>query len=289
MSSAVKWLLESNVFDHYADEMVAAARALDIEIKLTPEVGYGYSWDDSRAAMNRLYPAGSDVIFHGSIGMATDLASHSIWRNTTFCSWENLECATYYCHFGPFLINNDYAMLPFGELTRRRRWLFDTFGDSGSIFVRPNSCGKSFTGQLVSDDTFDQDLEVVGFYDLPANAVVVATTPKQIDCEWRLVIVNKQIVASCQYKEFGRLKSRPDCPASVLDWFRRTVLTVDWEPDDAWTADVCLQVDGTYRLLEIGSVTCSDLYACDKLAFIQAMTNLVVARSQTSLPIDNPF
>ncbi len=276
--STVKWLLERNMFESYEQEFVDAAQALGYELKLTPEIGFGYGWDDSRRAIQGLFPSESNVIFHGSIGMAEELRKHSIWNNTTFCNWENLDCAKYYCHFSSVLLNADYAMLPFGELSRRRDWVFDSFGVDDTVFIRPNSCRKSFTGQVAKRATFDGDLEMMGFYDVCVDALVLISQPKLVTTEWRLVVVDRKVVTGCLYKAHSALAPSRALPDDVVDWFNSNVLSIDWEPDRAWTADVCQTDDSRLWLLEIGSVSCSDLYASNKGDFIEAVSQLVGSR-----------
>jgi hypothetical protein len=105
-----------------------------------------YRWDDVGSSYRRVYPQGACVVFHGSIALATRIADDALWQPGAWFTRENYNCSTYYCHLAPFLLNADYVMLPFGELRRRKQFLFDHFASDGAIFVRPDSVAKSFTG-----------------------------------------------------------------------------------------------------------------------------------------------
>ena len=69
--------------------------------------------------------------------------------------------------------------------------------------MRPDSPLKLFTGQLMSAETFEADLEFLGFYDFPKESLVVLGAPRTIDVEWRFVIVDREVVAGSQYRAGG--------------------------------------------------------------------------------------
>lgn len=273
----VNWLVESEVFLEYEDELADAITQTGRIVKRTPDLGLQYRWQDFPDLYRRLFPENACVVFHGSIGLASELSRDAPWRPTTFCSWENYDCHVYYCRLADYLLNSDYVILPFGELKRRQQFLFDAVGDGARLFVRPNSVRKSFTGQSATSATFDQDIEVMGFYDVPPEALVLVSAAKEITHEWRFVAADKQIVAGTQYKVDGNLVASPDTtPESRL--LAEQVAAQDFQPDPVWTIDICRTASGEHRLLEIGSFSCSDLYACDKRAVVEAVSAVASRR-----------
>ena len=46
-------------------------------------------------------------------------------------------------------------MLPYGELKRKKDYLFKLFGDNDFIFVRPDSGFKTFTGDVVNYNNYE--------------------------------------------------------------------------------------------------------------------------------------
>ena len=113
-----------------------------------------------------------------------------------FATVENFFCSSYFPHFREYLLNRDHIMLPFADLRHRRQELFEMFGRNGKIFVCPDSPLKLFTGLVVSEETFEKDLEFMAFYEFPPDSVVVVSSPKGIVKEWRFVVANGQIVAA---------------------------------------------------------------------------------------------
>jgi hypothetical protein len=212
----------------------------------------------------------------------TRIYRERLWVPGAFCTVENFSWSNYACHYGEYLFNHDYAMLPFGELSRCRDRLFDLLGIDGRVFIRPDSPLKLFTGQIASRQTFSADLEFMGFYDFPANSLVVVSSPKEIVVEWRFVIVNGEVVAGSQYKERGRPETRPDCDVRALELAQR-IAALDYQPDPVWIIDICQDSNGTYGLLEIGGFSFAGLYACDRSKVVAAVSKAAIDLWQKSI------
>jgi hypothetical protein len=101
--------------------------------------------------------------------------------------FENLACSTYYAHFGPFLLNREYTLLPIAEAVRLAENLFAHYANGGQVFVCPDSVDKSFTGTLTDRATFTPKFFGTTFD--PAALVLVARA-KKLGHEWRLIVAN---------------------------------------------------------------------------------------------------
>jgi hypothetical protein len=158
-------------------------------------------------------------------------------------------------------------MLPFGELRRQKEFLLNTFGQAGRFFVRPDSPLKLFTGQIVSADTFEADLEFMAFYEFPIESLVVVSAPQSLDAEWRFVVVERNVITGSQYKLGGKNDVQASYDQAAMDLASR-IASSEYQPDPAWVMDICRTSDGSYHLLEIGGFSFSDLYAGDKNAIV---------------------
>jgi hypothetical protein len=207
------------------------------------------------------------------------VASEGLWIPGAFATIECFYCSSYYCHFGKYLLNRNYMMLPFGELDRCQDFLFRVVGRDDRIFIRPDSPLKLFTGQFASRDTFAADLEFMGFYEFAKDSLVVVSTPQSIDAEWRFVITDRTVVAGCQYSSAGKIDQHPRYDAAAFD-LASTIASSEYQPDPAWVMDICKTADGTYHLLEIGGFSFSDLYACDKNAVVAAVSKVALEQWQ---------
>ena len=270
----VHWLIDREMFEHYLADLVSAIQKHGHEARLIEAPSPPYRWDDTGCSYRSAFPEEACVIAHGDIELMTRIHREKRWNPGAFCTVESFHCSSYLCRFSKFWINSDYVMLPFGELSRQREFLFDTIGKDGQVFVRPDSPLKLFTGQVATHKTFDADLEYMGFYEFPEESLVVVSSPKTIVQEWRFVVSNGEVVTGCLYQtgQEKTLDARSDPEALQL---AEKIAQQDYQPDPVWIIDVCKTSDGKYRMLEIGGFSFSDLYACD-------MNKVVVAVSEAA-------
>jgi len=157
-----------------------------------------------------------------------------------------------------------------------------TLASTGSITTtRCYPLANFFTGQTASFDTFDADIEYMGFYEFPIESLVVVSTPKTIEREWRFVAANKEIVSGCLYCESGNFESKPviDLGAKQL---AIEIVSSEYSPDPVWIIDICQSSDGAYHLLEIGGFSFADLYACDKSDIVSAVSAVALSQWQAN-------
>lgn len=274
-TAPVTWVIDPEVFLRYQDELVAEIERQGHKAVFLPHVKYGYSWDDEGCSYRRLFANDRPVIFHGCIEMTRRIADENIGVPGIYATLDAYYCTRYYCALGEYLLNQRYVMLPFGELDRCRDFLFSVVGRDGKFFIRPDSPCKPFAGQLVSNETFDKDMELVGFYDVPPHELVVVSEPQSIETEWRFVIAAEKVVAGSRYQVRGEpsLDARCDREAEAL---ASRIAASSFQPDPIWVADVCRTTDGRLALLEIGCFSHSDLYACDKAAVVDAVSSQAI-------------
>ena len=106
------------------------------------------------------------VVCYGDIDFVRQVHRRASFVPGVWCNFDNMKCSTYYAHFGEHLLNQQYVMMPVGELWRRWdnlslvRSVFTmaelefmeptfVFEQHESLFVRPNSGAKPFTGYVV--------------------------------------------------------------------------------------------------------------------------------------------
>jgi hypothetical protein len=282
---AVGWLLDGDMFDGYRDELVAAIHKQGHDVKLIHAPSPPFRWDDIGCSYRETFPKDACVISHGDIELVTRIHRERRWTPGAFATVENFFCSHYACWYGGFLLNREYAMLPFGELDRCKDFLFDTFGRDDRVFIRPDSPLKLFTGQVAGRDTFPADLEFMAFYEFPPNTLVVVSSPKEIANEWRFVVANGTVIAGCQYKNGGDLDYQPRYDHNAYE-LAKSIASIEYEPDPVWVMDICKTSAGDYHLLEIGGFSFADLYACnmnDVVAGVSATAQAVWEKSQNKM------
>ncbi len=118
---------------------------------------------------------------------------------------------------------------------------------------------------MVNDETA-RGIKFVGM-------LVVVSTAKEIDREWRLVVADDEIVASSQVRVDGAISVSEGCPEKVLEFGRSMLADICWRPDPVFMLDVC-EARGRLRLLELNSFSCSGLYACDLRDVVRAVSKV---------------
>lgn len=266
----VGWLLDGNLFEDYHDDLVAAIGACGHRAVSLNRPNAPYSWSDTGDAYRQAFPQGSCVVTHADIDLVLRVQRDGCWNPGAFATVSHYYCSHYFAHLGRFLLNSDYAMMPFTELARRKEFLFDSFGKEGKIFVRPDSPLKIFTGQLASSESFEKDLEFMAFYEFPCEALVVVSSPKSIVDESRFVMVDGVVVAGSKNRVNGEVRTAEPDPESRR--VAEKIAQSEFQPDRAWVLDVCRTSDGACHLLEIGAFSFANLYGCNKRAVVEAVS-----------------
>ncbi|MEM9942657.1 MAG: ATP-grasp domain-containing protein [Planctomycetota bacterium] len=278
----VGWLIDGDMFPHYRDELVAAIQTLGHTCKLIQAPSPPFRWEDAGCSYKQTFPPDHCVVSHGDIALVSKIHIEQRWRPGAFATIENYFCSNYVNYFGQYWLNQDYMMLPFGDLKRQKQLLFDKFGRAGRIFVRPDSPLKLFTGQPVSFETFDSDLEYMGFYEFPIRSLVVVSSPKTVTREWRFVAASRDIVAGCLYCENGKFESKPSVDEDAKS-LAEVVASQEYLPDPVWIIDICQTADREYHLLEIGGFSFADLYSCNKLDIVKSVSEAALAQWRMKL------
>lgn len=275
----VGWLIDGEMFGHYRDKLVECVHAQGHNVQLTNNPQPPYRWDDLKRTYRDLFPQGACVIAHGDIELISRIHHEGIWTPGAFATVSNFYCSSYYGHFGAYLLNRDYIMLPFAELRRCREFLMRAVGQDGKIFVRPDSPLKIFTGQVAKSESFEADLEFMAFYEFPPESLVVVSRPREITSEWRFVVVDRQVVTGCQYSKNGAQDIQPGYDDRALELAAR-IAANEYQPDPAWVMDICQTSDGEFHLLEIGGFSFADLYACEMPKVVEAVSAAAIAMWQ---------
>ena len=152
--------------------------------------------------------------------------------------------------------------MPLAELHRRHDWVFKTFGRDDTIFVRPDDNDKSFSGGPVRQAGFDDWWKLANFYEPGPDCLVVVSAPEVIRSEWRFVIGRRQVIAGSLYRQDGIEVISPEYPRDAADFAANVANSTSFDPHCLYTMDVC-NTEECYRVVEIGSVCASSLYACD--------------------------
>lgn len=175
---------------------------------------------------------------------------------------KNLRCTTYYAYFGQYLLNNQYFILPLGELVRRKEEILDYFRSKGKIFIRPDSNMKSFRAGVFDLQVLNTMQSLCSELKRDETTLVLVSGQRSITREWRFFAYKDQVITGSLYL-VGEERVDERIKGGYLENYVAEVLKqVNWQPEVLYTIDIC-ESEGDLYVLELGSFSCAAEYGCD--------------------------
>lgn len=141
------------------------------------------------------------------------------------------------------------------------------------LFVRPNSGMKTFAGQTVSLEDWDEDIRTIDQLTsvMPETLMMVAPI-NDLQGEFRFVVAEGEIIAGSEYRWDNKLDIRRDWPEECFELAQR-VAQHPWQVDIAYTCDVALTDDGP-KVVELNGFCSAGLYACDMNKVVEGISRV---------------
>ena len=168
------------------------------------------------------------------------------------------------------VLNSDGKLFKFGEINnleseQTKKW-----------FIRPNNDGKAFSGKVESyKELINWSNEVckLNIPELNKNTEVWISEPKEIKKEWRLFIVNNQIVSSSRYMNEGELdESENDIPKAMIEFANKRI--AEYRIEDVYVMDIA-ETGNEYKLIECNCFNGTGFYKHNVEKIIQSVNNFV--------------
>ena len=248
----VTWVIENGVFSGSGTAVSNAAKAAGHTV---------VPWDD-RWWSDTQWPELSTgpVVFRGCLENAARVATEIAWKPGSFCDTAAFACSAWYPNAKPWLIHDEWKATTVKELTDDPAKVLSSTGITGSVFIRPDSPLKPFSGRVLAVDAISLRSLDHGFYYDDLDLPVIVATVKSVSREWRYVVVDGQVVAGSSYEADSR-KATSDDPGGESWAFAQSVAESLKAPDSVYVVDVC-EAGGELRLLELNPFSGADLYAC---------------------------
>jgi hypothetical protein len=265
----IAWVLEAEVFPESHGAIRDAVMNAGHEAIL---------WKDEWWGTGR-WPklTGSIVVFHGSLGNASQIREKLPWRPGAYCATAAFCCSSWYPRSRQWLLHRDWSVLSAEELVANTTAALEPLGQPDAVFVRPDSPLKPFSGRVVSRDALSLKALDYGYYYENADLPVVIARVRSVQREWRYVVVDRRVVAGSAYAADGR-QALPD-ESTGPAWRFASAVAKQLEPPEAvYVMDVC-EADGDLHLLELNPFSGADLYACDAEAVVAAVSEIAGRRS----------
>ena len=91
---------------------------------------------------------------------------------------------------------------------------------------------------------------------------------------FRKYVRGRKVVAGSQYRENERVANDPSYHPEAARLAEEVVSV--YHPEPAFVVDVCLTKSGEYCVMEVGCMSCAGLYACNRMAVIEAVSNVAL-------------
>ena len=266
----VKWLVEHYQKDKSIDLLIDEVKLQGMQCEVIKE----HFWEIGECNQ---YKDEECVVFYGSLNLARKLQKTKGWIPGPYCNFKNFQCSTYYSYWGQYLLNDDYIMLPLMDFYRRRESVYRWYGlYDNCIFMRSNSGAKSFNGAIFPKEELDSEMQLIntGGGKPSDEIIVIISTPKVIEKEWRIVIANRRAISYSQYKKDGKVDIIEGCDSGAIE-LANLVAKEEWQPDYVYTLDICKSNDD-YYLLECNSFSCAGLYDCSVKRIVKSVSEVAL-------------
>ena len=168
------------------------------------------------------------------------------------------------------VLNFDGQLMKFGEIEnlkseQEKLW-----------FIRPNNDGKEFSGKVEPFKELVKWSNKVCQLELPElnnETEIWISEPKQIKKEWRIFIVDNEIVSASRYMNNGQLdESENDIPKKMIEFAQKRIN--EYRLEDVYVMDIA-EVENEFKLIECNCFNGTGFYKHDVEKIIQSVNNFV--------------
>ncbi|KKN13654.1 hypothetical protein LCGC14_1004260 [marine sediment metagenome] len=241
------WIIQDNLHDERGyDVLLETVKRFKLQHTFVKVVPFTHELQPS------VEPDGLSIVM-GSITLGK-IAVNSGWIPGCFTN-ENFHYTAWREHLGQHLLNHDAVVCRFGDVAPPPH----------EFFIRPCRDDKSFTGIVMQPDEFlewrQRVLDLQNHYTtLDASTEVCYGAARKIYQEFRLFVVDGEVVTGSQYKLGRAVVLNAEVPPHVLEFANRMIQK--WTPDRAFCLDVADTPVGL-KVLEIGCLNSCGFYASD--------------------------
>lgn len=254
------WIIQNNMFSEEGfTKLISALDQCKLSYSLHKVVPFIHIIEPD------VVPPPGPVIVMGTYSLC-HIAQERGWNPGAFIN-DNLNFVKQREHWKGNLLNGDGFICKLENIESRPR----------PFFIRPIHDTKSFTGQVMDWHSFCEwrdrirELSPEDNSTVTLDTEVLVNTTKDIYREYRLWIVNKNVVTGSLYK-IGTIKRYEENIDSNVIEFANNMAQL-WSPIDAYVMDVALTEDG-YKIIEVNCLNSSGFYAGN-------MNKLVAALEET--------
>ena len=270
MNQKVYWVVENGGGNRESADLIKKSlKKKDIPFR---DIGMSFFWSKEKDT-DKIFPNDYCVVTYGSI-VFNNSFNNKWWIPGNNGETYRYHCSSYYSYFQEYLLNHDHLFFPIHELQIQWDLIQKYLNTTDKIYMRPNYAHKPFTGQLIEKQHIQ---EFIDAYIEPL--MVVVSSPKKIDEEWRVLICDREVICATPYLINDELVNEQQAKEKTINpkiiELAEKIAQIEWRPDNFFILDVAMYQNNAY-LIEINRFNTSGLYYID--------TDLVVEKiSQAAL------
>lgn len=209
-------------------------------------------------------------IIYGSTTFMLNSFKNNELREGVFFEPTRFQMRNYVDKWNGKVLNSDGRLLKFGELEElesepEKKW-----------FIRPNTDGKEFSGRVETFMELKEWSDKVCELDLPElnkETEVWISEPKKIKKEWRLFVVDNQIVSASRYMNEGELdESEDDVPKEMTEFAKERIS--EYRIEDVYVMDIA-EIENEYKLIECNCFNGTGFYKHDIERIVQSINKFI--------------
>lgn len=226
-----------------------------------------FSDSDDGIKLESPVPSDGNVFCYGSYSLSKHAVRRGYFPGAFISS--NSDIGNLIRHYGDHMLNSDSWVIEF-KYPNWPKW--------EKLFIKPNSDTKAFTAQVMSQEEFVKFREGIINADPKEYATVtpdtmyVASTPKNIEAEFRFFVVDGKVITYSQYVSGGRFYAHPQVDEYIVK-FAQDMVDI-YQPDRAFVIDIAI-TEGDLKVIEVNSINSSGLYLIDVQKFIAAIEDML--------------
>ena len=256
----VHWVVQQNMLPAAT---LQALRAAFARVGVSYEEVVSIPFSDELPTLQQ--PAAS-CIFYGSTTLVMN-AWRAGYRDGVFFDPAAFTMRNYLRQWPGRLLNADACLESLAAFTARPH------PADSQWFVRPDDDSKCLAGQVRSFaelQAWAQRLAHLPEADLTPATLLLFSSPKTIEKEWRHVVVGGRVVASVRYLWHGELRvSEADVPPALLAFVAECL--TQYQPHDVFVLDTAL-AEGKHTIIECNCFNGTGFYQADITPIVAAVT-----------------
>ena len=209
-------------------------------------------------------------IIYGSTTFMINAFNDANYQQGVFYHPDKFQMSNYVRHWGTHILNHDGKLITLGKLHEVESDLDKKW------FIRPNHDGKEFSGRV---NTFEElvnwSKKIIDLHlpDLNETTEIWIAEPQLIEKEWRIFIVDDNIISSSRYMLHGELnESDSDIPNEMIDYVEKRIK--EYHLDEVYVMDIA-EVNQQFKIIECNCFNGTGFYKHNIEKVIQAVNDSV--------------